>query len=136
MQARGLRAQERSIPFHRSSDDFVSLMVGRDCTYSDAWSSDGTAKVLTVWIPVTDVTVDNGCMFVIPREFDENVSHAVLQRPSLVAICCTQWTRTRTRVALSYSDPLLTLTYNTPQSTCRLMREPAASTGTEQPHST
>jgi hypothetical protein len=27
-------------------------------------------KILTVWIPLNDATLDNGCMYVVPREFD------------------------------------------------------------------
>ena len=32
--------------------------------------ADGSPLLLTVWIPVSNVTVDNGCMYVVPREFD------------------------------------------------------------------
>ena len=24
----------------------------------------------SVWLPVTDATLDNGCMYVVPKEFD------------------------------------------------------------------
>lgn len=55
-----------------------------DCSYSDGWKSDGTAKALTVWVPVTEVTADNGCMFVIPREFDTHVSYQDLLNGTFV----------------------------------------------------
>jgi ectoine hydroxylase-related dioxygenase (phytanoyl-CoA dioxygenase family) len=36
--------------------------------------ADGNPLLLTVWIPVSHVTVDNGCMYVVPREFDAGFS--------------------------------------------------------------
>jgi hypothetical protein len=34
--------------------------------------SDGSAKTITVWIPVTDAKPDNGCMYVLPASRDSN----------------------------------------------------------------
>lgn len=42
----------------------------RDFSYNEAHFPDGSARVLNVWIPLTDVTVDNGCLWVVPKEFD------------------------------------------------------------------
>ena len=45
----------------------------RDYPASEAMFDDGkTPKLLNVWIPVNDATLDNGCMHVLPREFDDN----------------------------------------------------------------
>jgi len=40
---------------------------------------DGRARRnrLTTWIPLTDATLSNGCMYVVPRTSDESVQHAV-----------------------------------------------------------
>lgn len=42
----------------------------RDYTFSDSFDSEGRPKVLTVWVPMSEVRSDNGCMYVVPREFD------------------------------------------------------------------
>ena len=43
----------------------------RDYTASEALFEDGlTPKLLNVWIPINDATLSNGCMRVVPREFD------------------------------------------------------------------
>jgi hypothetical protein len=44
----------------------------RDYTYSDTYNAQGQPQLLTVWVPVSDITVDNGCMYVVPKEFDHN----------------------------------------------------------------
>uniref|UniRef100_A0A7S4U7R1 Uncharacterized protein n=1 Tax=Guillardia theta TaxID=55529 RepID=A0A7S4U7R1_GUITH len=44
----------------------------RDYTYSDSYDSSGQPKVVTIWVPVSDVTLENGCMYVVPKEFDAN----------------------------------------------------------------
>ena len=44
----------------------------RDYTYSASTFSDGEPKILSVWVPLNEVTTENGCMYVVPREFDEN----------------------------------------------------------------
>lgn len=33
---------------------------------------DGSPKSITVWIPLTDATVENGCMYVVPKPKDPN----------------------------------------------------------------
>jgi hypothetical protein len=45
----------------------------RDYPASEAMFDDGkTPKLLNVWIPVNDATLENGCMYIVPREFDSN----------------------------------------------------------------
>jgi hypothetical protein len=44
----------------------------RDYTFTDSHAANGTPKILTMWVPVTAVTSENGCMYVVPKEFDEN----------------------------------------------------------------
>eukprot|EP00960_Hanusia_phi_P008827 253238-Hanusia_phi.AAC.6 len=43
----------------------------RDFTFEETFDEDGTLKALSIWIPLCDVTAENGCMFVLPKEFDE-----------------------------------------------------------------
>ena len=46
----------------------------RDYSAADSLHRDGEEEdhpaILTVWIPLNDATLDNGCMYVVPREFD------------------------------------------------------------------
>jgi ectoine hydroxylase-related dioxygenase (phytanoyl-CoA dioxygenase family) len=43
----------------------------RDYPASEAMFDDGkTPKLLNVWIPINDATLDNGCMYILPKEFD------------------------------------------------------------------
>jgi hypothetical protein len=42
----------------------------RDFSFTESNLPDGTPKVVNVWVPVTDSTVDNGCMHVLPKEYD------------------------------------------------------------------
>eukprot|EP00658_Telonema_sp_P-2_P049247 TRINITY_DN37443_c0_g1_i2.p1 TRINITY_DN37443_c0_g1~~TRINITY_DN37443_c0_g1_i2.p1 ORF type:complete len:373 (+),score=47.14 TRINITY_DN37443_c0_g1_i2:168-1286(+) len=42
----------------------------RDYSYAECCRPDGSPKMLSVWVPLTQVTAENGCMFVVPREFD------------------------------------------------------------------
>jgi len=42
----------------------------RDHSYSASFDSEGHPKMVSVWVPLTDVEVDSGCMYVVPREFD------------------------------------------------------------------
>ena len=42
----------------------------RDYTHADSFDAHGAPKVLTLWVPVSEVAPDNGCMMVVPREFD------------------------------------------------------------------
>jgi hypothetical protein len=44
----------------------------RDYTFTDSHCSQGKPKILTMWVPVTEVTPQNGCMYVVPKQFDEN----------------------------------------------------------------
>lgn len=48
----------------------------RDHSSSDCFTSDGRPCMLSVWCPLTHVSADNGCMHVLPQEFDE-----LLHRP-------------------------------------------------------
>ena len=43
----------------------------RDFSYDEAHDiSDGSPKILNVWLPFTDATPNNGCLWVVPREWD------------------------------------------------------------------
>eukprot|EP00668_Euglena_longa_P004029 GGOE01004725.1.p1 GENE.GGOE01004725.1~~GGOE01004725.1.p1 ORF type:complete len:298 (-),score=50.44 GGOE01004725.1:229-1122(-) len=42
----------------------------RDFNFTESNDPDGRPKMLSVWVPVTDATLNNGCMYVLPREFD------------------------------------------------------------------
>ncbi|KAK3277237.1 hypothetical protein CYMTET_14745 [Cymbomonas tetramitiformis] len=44
----------------------------RDYSYAEALATDGSTQLLSVWFPLNDITVDNGCMYVVPKEFDGN----------------------------------------------------------------
>ena len=44
----------------------------RDYTFTDSHMANGKPKILTMWVPVTAVTSENGCMYVVPKEFDDN----------------------------------------------------------------
>mmetsp|Transcript_2119 Transcript_2119/g.7757 ORF Transcript_2119/g.7757 Transcript_2119/m.7757 type:complete len:371 (+) Transcript_2119:86-1198(+) len=58
----------------------------RDFKYGDAHWPDGKAKVLTVWLPFTESNPDTGCLWVVPKEFDEVYSdegHYDHLRPAL-----------------------------------------------------
>lgn len=37
----------------------------------------GRANRLTTWVPLTDATLANGCMYIVPRSSDESVNRAV-----------------------------------------------------------
>jgi hypothetical protein len=43
----------------------------RDYTYSESNDEDGTPKMLSVWVPLDDATLDNGCMYVVPKWCDK-----------------------------------------------------------------
>jgi hypothetical protein len=46
----------------------------RDYTYADVHGSDDTSEapgVVSVWLPLVDVTLANGCMYVVPKSADE-----------------------------------------------------------------
>merc|ERR1712194_472615 len=42
----------------------------RDCTYNACHTADGAPNALSVWMPVVPVTIDSGCMYVVPSEHD------------------------------------------------------------------
>ncbi|RYE83948.1 MAG: hypothetical protein EOO65_03100 [Methanosarcinales archaeon] len=42
----------------------------RDYEFGESWEN-GRITLLTIWMPFTDATLENGCMFMLPREFDE-----------------------------------------------------------------
>ena len=44
----------------------------RDYTYSDSATASGEPRIVSVWVAVNDVSTSNGCMYVVPRSFDEN----------------------------------------------------------------
>merc|ERR1711871_1608415 len=43
----------------------------RDITYKNCHDpKDGSPDILSLWIPIVDIDVDSGCMYLIPREKD------------------------------------------------------------------
>ena len=48
----------------------------RDHSSAECFDDDGKPTMLSVWCPLSTVTADNGCMFVVPKEADE-----LLHRP-------------------------------------------------------
>lgn len=42
----------------------------RDNSYGSSHTADGLPSILGIWIPCVDVTTENGCMYVVPRERD------------------------------------------------------------------
>jgi len=72
-----LRAKEGEAVVQNSKDARGRRHVGtnfgiphRDYTYADAHFADGSLKLLSVWVPLNDATLQNGCMYVVPKEFD------------------------------------------------------------------
>jgi len=66
------RAEEASPP-STTSADYVGSNFGlphRDYSHDESYSRDGELSTITLWIPLTDATIDNGCVYVLPREFD------------------------------------------------------------------
>jgi hypothetical protein len=63
-------------PVPGNNNDRIGQSFGlphRDYPASEAMFDDGkTPKLLNVWIPVNDATLENGCMYIVPREFDSN----------------------------------------------------------------
>ncbi len=41
---------------------------------------DHTPKSLSVWVPVTNATVENGCIYIVPAKLDKNYASAVSDR--------------------------------------------------------
>lgn len=69
----------------------------RDYTYTDSHTSDGRAKILTMWVPVNDVTVENGCMYVVPKEFDDNFAGDAVYEHMMVQ--STGWLKGKSHVS-------------------------------------
>jgi len=42
----------------------------RDFSYTETFTSGGALQALSIWVPLSDVDARNGCMFVLPKEFD------------------------------------------------------------------
>ena len=42
----------------------------RDFSYTETFDGDGAIQALSIWVPLSDVDARNGCMFVLPKEFD------------------------------------------------------------------
>jgi hypothetical protein len=42
----------------------------RDFSHTETFAPDGSLSTLSVWIPLTDARIDNGCMYALPKEFD------------------------------------------------------------------
>ena len=56
-----------------SSDQLVGNNFGtphRDSRYSECHSADGTPTEISCWVPLVDVTTDNGCMMLVPAQHD------------------------------------------------------------------
>lgn len=45
----------------------------RDLPHKDSVRDDNTPRVITVWIPLTDTTPLNACMYVLPSNLDPNI---------------------------------------------------------------
>lgn len=43
----------------------------RDFSFSESFFTNGDRKILNCWIPICDATLNNGCLYVLPKEFDE-----------------------------------------------------------------
>jgi hypothetical protein len=59
----------------------------RDYSFADAIGADGSLKLLSVWLPLNDVTLQNGCMYAVPRgqdaDFADPGNAAALQEPKV-----------------------------------------------------
>ena len=42
----------------------------RDFSFTETFAPDGSVQALSIWVPLNDVDARNGCMFVLPKEFD------------------------------------------------------------------
>lgn len=47
---------------------------------------DGTPRLCTAWIPLTDVTTDNSCMYVLPRKYDAVFQDFIRRRMGLKGV--------------------------------------------------
>lgn len=53
-----------------TSDDDSGWSPHRDLQFPNPVNSDGTPKVINLWIPLTDATTLNGCMYMLPASRD------------------------------------------------------------------
>ena len=53
-----------------ASDDDSGWWPHRDLQFPNPMKSDGTPKVINLWIPLTDATTLNGCMYMLPASRD------------------------------------------------------------------
>ncbi len=53
-----------------TSDDDGGWSPHRDLQFPNSVNSDGTPKVINLWIPLTDATTMNGCMYMLPASRD------------------------------------------------------------------
>jgi len=56
-----------------SNDDYVGRNFGlphRDYTYEESFHPNRQESTLTFWCPLTASTYNNGCLYVLPKEFD------------------------------------------------------------------
>ena len=52
----------------------------RDFSFTETFDDCGALKALSIWVPLSDVDARNGCMFVLPKEFD--ATHDKPQHPN------------------------------------------------------
>jgi hypothetical protein len=52
----------------------------RDFSFTETFDDRGAIKALSIWVPLSDVDARNGCMFVLPKEFD--ATHDKPQHPN------------------------------------------------------
>ncbi|MEM7143032.1 MAG: phytanoyl-CoA dioxygenase family protein [Actinomycetota bacterium] len=45
----------------------------RDDNLGDGWLDDGRPAMITIWVALTEATIDNGCMYILPTDRDTNV---------------------------------------------------------------
>ncbi len=53
--------------YHSSNISIILLYCCRDHTYLETHNSDGKVTCLSIWLPVTNATIDNGCMYIVPK---------------------------------------------------------------------
>lgn len=61
----------------------VGFKPHRDFVSDDAVRPDGRPALLTIWIPLTDVTPLNGCLYVLPTDSDPNLPGHGRRAPKL-----------------------------------------------------
>jgi len=57
------------------SDNFAK--PHRDYEFSQCNTEDGDPFILVIWMPVSDSTLDNGCMYVLPKDADADFDNEV-----------------------------------------------------------